>query len=478
MSLFLKILYWALLALYWYAIIASIGVVILENKRPVRAIAWILVLIFLPYIGLLFYIVFGRSSLRQGRVARKIRKTVSTAQAPAISHTLETDQNPLLLKYSRLVSLLHRNCESELYANNRIDLFIEGKPLLDAMIAEMEKAENHIHVEYFIVESDETGEQFKDVLVKKAKAGVEVRLIYDDLGSWHLNRKMLHEMREAGVKLQSFFKVRFPFFTTKLNYRNHRKILIIDGKVAFTGGFNIADRYTHGLEWGVWRDTHMRVEGDAVAGLQSIFLNDWLYMTGKIHRSERFYPISSVQNTTYAQMAGSGPDLDWESIMMGMCHAIHGAVSYVYIQSPYFLPNESILNALQSAALAGVDVRLMIPLRSDSHLSHSASLSYMSQLLDAGVKVYQYKKGFIHAKTIVIDGDLSIVGSANMDYRSFEQDFEVSAFIYDCAVARSMTEIFKQDIKNSQRLHRASWKKRPFYKRFLQAIARLSSPAL
>ena len=248
--------------------------------------------------------------------------------------------------------------------------------------------------------------------------------------------------------------------------------------MAYTGGFNIADRYTHGLDWGVWRDTHLRLEGDAVAGLQTIFLHDWLYMTGKIHRSDRFFPISSIQNDTYVQMVGSGPDLDWESIMMGMCSAIHGAVSYVYIQSPYFLPNESILNALQSAAMSGVDVRLMIPLRSDSHLSHAASLSYMSELLSAGVKVYQYKKGFIHAKTMVVDGDFSIVGSANMDYRSFEQDFEVSAFLYDEGVAGELTEIFKQDIKHSKRLHAASWKKRPFLQRLLQRLARLTSPVL
>jgi cardiolipin synthase len=285
-------------------------------------------------------------------------------------------------------------------------------------------------------------------------------------------------MKKAGIRLFSFFKIRFPYFTTKLNYRNHRKIVIIDGKVGYLGGFNIADRYTKGLDWGVWRDTHIRVHGNSVINLQNIFRADWSYMTKRVFKSDAYFPVSSTPNNYFMQIVGSGPDLDWQTIMQGYLHAIMHAKKYIYIQTPYFLPNESIANAIEMASLRGVDVRLMIPFRSDERIAFEASISYMENILKSGVKVLQYQNGFIHSKTMVIDGELSVVGTANMDLRSFEQNFEVNAFIYSPEKANELTSIFLNDAKSCKKLSYWRWKKRPMWRKMLQSIARLLSPAL
>lgn len=472
------IAYYIWLAFFWYAVIASIWVILQENRSPVRAIAWILVLIFMPVVGLVFYYIFGRSGFHQGRIARKIRQQIARQQLPALRHTQVAKDNDLLLKYRRLVQLLATCSDAPLFGNNRVETFVDGGLLLEAMLGDIERAHNHIHVEYFILEDDKTGTRFIEALLQKAAEGVEVRIIYDGLGSMHLKYSTLKRMRDAGIKFKSFGRIRFPFFTGKLNYRNHRKILVVDGKVAYLGGFNIADRYTDGLEWGVWRDTHIRFQGDAVAGTQNIFLTDWLGVTGKLHKTSRFFPVSSEETKIHMQVVRSGPDRDWQTIMLGFCEAIYSAQHSIDIQTPYFLPNESVLYALQTAAMSGVQVRVMLPARSDSRLSYAASMSYMETLMASGVRVYLYEKGFIHSKTLVIDNDLTVVGSANMDYRSFEQNFEVSAFIYDEDLAVRMHDNFTADLRVSRRLHPKAWSHRPHWKRLIQSIARLFSPIL
>jgi cardiolipin synthase len=307
---------------------------------------------------------------------------------------------------------------------------------------------------------------------------VDVRVIYDDLGSWKLKRSTIRDMKRAGIKMQSFFKIRFPYFTSKINYRNHRKILVIDGTIGYLGGFNIADRYTKGLEWGVWRDTHLRIEGDAVSGIQHTFIYDWLYITKRLHTNKRFFPQTTVTTPTAVQIGISGPDMHWESIMQAYCLAISNAKKYIYIQTPYFLPNESIMNAIESAALSGVNVKLMIPYRSDEKISYEACMSYMGSILKAGVEVYQYTKGFIHSKTLVIDDEIAIIGSANIDLRSFEQNFEVSAFIYDEKHSKHLKDLFLSDMKVSKKLSYFKWSNRPRYRKIIQALARLLSPIL
>jgi cardiolipin synthase len=477
MELFEQIVEYILSGTYWYFIIASVAVVLLENKNPVRTVAWVLLLLFLPYFGLLLYLVFGRSFKRQSRLSRKMHTQLINQTQNARNH-LEPVNDSLLESYQPLIKLLEKTGAAPLSTNHSVDIYTDGKTLLADMLKDIEQAKHHIHAEYYILESDETGDAFKNALIKKAQEGVKVRLIYDDLGSWYLKRSAIREMKKAGIRLFAFFKIRFPYFTTKLNYRNHRKIVIIDGKVGYLGGFNIADRYTKGLDWGVWRDTHIRVHGNSVINLQNIFRADWSYMTKRVFKSDAYFPVSSTPNNYFMQIVGSGPDLDWQTIMQGYLHAIMHAKKYIYIQTPYFLPNESIANAIEMASLRGVDVRLMIPFRSDERIAFEASISYMENILKSGVKVLQYQNGFIHSKTMVIDGELSVVGTANMDLRSFEQNFEVNAFIYSPEKANELTSIFLNDAKSCKKLSYWRWKKRPMWRKMLQSIARLLSPAL
>ena len=464
---------------YLFLIITSIITVLTDGKRnPVRTISWILVISLLPYVGIFFYILFGRSYHRQRRISNRIKKRIKNRSKKQAINQVDLSKYPLVEKNIKLATLIGKTSELGVYGNNRIEIFTEGRKLLDKMLEDISKAKDHIHAEYFIIETDETGNKFKEALIKKAQEGVDVRVIYDDLGSWKLKRSTIRDMKRAGIKMQSFFKIRFPYFTSKINYRNHRKILIIDGTTGYLGGFNIADRYTKGLEWGIWRDTHLRIEGDAVAGLQHTFIYDWLYITKRLHNNKRFFPQTTITTPTAVQIGISGPDMHWESIMQAYCLAISNAKKYIYIQTPYFLPNESIMNAIESAALSGVEVKLMIPYRSDEKMSYEASMSYMGSILKAGVEVYQYTKGFIHSKTLVIDDEIAIIGSANIDLRSFEQNFEVSAFIYDDTHSKHLKELFMSDMKVSKKLSYFKWSNRPRYRKFIQALARLLSPIL
>ena len=464
---------------YLFVIITSIITVLTDGKRnPVRTISWILVISLLPYAGIFFYILFGRSYLRQRRISNRIKKRIKNRSRKQAIHQVDLSKYPIVEKNLKLATLIGKTSELGVYGNNEIDIFTEGEKLLARMLEDISMAKDHIHAEYFIIETDETGNTFKEALIRKAQEGVDVRVIYDDLGSWKLKRSTIRDMKKAGIKMQSFFKIRFPYFTSKINYRNHRKILVIDGTVGYLGGFNIADRYTKGLEWGVWRDTHLRIEGDAVAGIQHTFIYDWLYITKRLHTNKRFFPQTTVTTPTAVQIGISGPDMHWESIMQAYCLAISNAKKYIYIQTPYFLPNESIMNAIESAALSGIEVKLMIPYRSDEKMSYEASMSYMGSILKAGVEVYQYTKGFIHSKILVIDDEIAIIGSANIDLRSFEQNFEVSAFIYNETHSKHLKELFISDMKVSKKLSYFKWSNRPRYRKIIQALARLLSPIL
>lgn len=464
---------------YLFLIITSIITVLTDGKRnPVRTISWILVISLLPYVGIFFYILFGRSYHRQRRISNRIKKRIKNKSRKQAIHQVDLSKYPIVEKNLKLATLIGKTSELGVYGNNEIDIFTEGEKLLARMLEDISMAKDHIHAEYFIIETDETGNTFKEALIRKAQEGVDVRVIYDDLGSWKLKRSTIRDMKKAGIKMQSFFKIRFPYFTSKINYRNHRKILVIDGTVGYLGGFNIADRYTKGLEWGVWRDTHLRIEGDAVAGIQHTFIYDWLYITKRLHTNKRFFPQTTVTTPTAVQIGISGPDMHWESIMQAYCLAISNAKKYIYIQTPYFLPNESIMNAIESAALSGVEVKLMIPYRSDEKMSYEASMSYMGSILKAGVEVYQYTKGFIHSKILVIDDEIAIIGSANIDLRSFEQNFEVSAFIYNETHSKHLKELFISDMKVSKKLSYFKWSNRPRYRKIIQALARLLSPIL
>ena len=460
----------------YFAIIAgTIIVVVLDNRNPVKTIAWILVLTFLPFIGLVFYIFFGRNIHRERILNKKSRKRLMRKSVQESLPQASFNGTP---GQDELIQLFRNTNEALLFDGNRIETYTSGRDETIALIRELYQARSHIHLEYYIFEDDAAGRLIRDVLMDKAKEGVTVRVLYDDVGCWHVPKQFYEEMKEAGIEVRSFLKVRFPQFTSKVNYRNHRKLTIIDGTTGFTGGMNIAERYVKGFAWGIWRDTQIMIKGKAVYGLQTTFLTDWYMMDQTLITSNSYFPNIAPQGNAVAQIVTSDPISPWKSIMQGLALAIHNAKTYFYMQTPYFLPTEPILFAMQTAALAGVDIRLMMPQRADNRITHLASRSYLNNLLEAGVKVYFYQKGFLHSKLMVSDDCLATVGSTNMDFRSFEHNFEVNAFIYDRETALKMKGIFLQDQKDARLMTWKNWQKLPWKQKAAESIVRLLAPLL
>lgn len=460
---------------YFGAIIGTIIIVILDNRNPVKTMAWILVLMFLPVVGLVFYFFFGRSQRREKMISKKsYNRLLKKPMAEYLAQNFcETPQ-----EYARLIQLFRNTNQAFPFEGNRVDIYTGGYTMLQSLIRELRKAKQHIHMEFYIFEDDAVGRLVRDVLIEKAREGVEVRVIYDDVGCWHVPHHFFEEMRNAGIEARSFLKVRFPVFTSKVNYRNHRKIVVIDGSVGFIGGMNLAERYMRGFPWGIWRDTHILLEGKAVHGLQTAFLLDWYFVDRTLITASRYFPKIESYGTSLVQIVTSEPIGPWKEIMQGLTVAISNAKKYIYMQTPYFLPTEQILAAMQTAALSGVDVRLMIPEHADNRVTHFGSRSYLADVMQAGVKVYFYKKGFLHSKLMVSDDLLSTVGSANIDFRSFEHNFEVNAFMYDIETALQMKEIFLQDQRESTHILLKNWVKRPWRQKALESVVRLLAPLL
>ena len=464
-----------LFLLYGITIVGLVLVIIAENRNPLKTIPWVIVLLLAPGVGLLFYFFFGRNQRHERMISRKGYN--SLLKKPMLEYMTQTS---LVIpeEYNRLISLFRNTNQSLPFDGNRLEAFTMGEAMLQALLREMQKATHHIHVEFYIFEDDAIGRMVRDVLMQKAHEGVEVRVLYDDVGCWHVPNRFFEIMREAGIEVRGFLKVRFPLFTSKMNYRNHRKLVIIDGRVGFVGGMNLAERYIRGVDWGIWRDTHMLIEGTAVHGLQTAFLLDWYFVDRTLLTKAVYFPRTVSGGSALVQVVTSEPVGQWKEIMQGLAMAIYRARKYFYIQTPYFLPTESILVALQTAALAGVDIRLMLPWRADSRLTHLATCSYVADMLHAGVKVYFYRKGFLHSKLMVSDDQLTTVGSTNMDFRSFEHNFEVNAFVYDTEFALQMREVFLQDQRDCEQLHLKHWEKRPSSRKMLESFVRLLSPLL
>lgn len=461
--------------IYFGAIIGTIIVVILDNRNPVKTMAWILVLMFLPIIGLVFYFFFGRSQRRERIIGKK---SYGRLLKKPMAEYLAQDPSALPQEYDRLIKLFQHTNQALPFEGNRVDAYTSGYSMIQALIRELQKAEKHIHIEFYIFEDDAIGRMVRDVLIEKARAGVEVRVIYDDVGCWHVPHTFFEEMSGAGIEVRSFLKVRFPVFTSKVNYRNHRKIVVIDGVVGFVGGMNLAERYMRGFTWGIWRDTHIMLQGKAVHGLQSAFLLDWYFVDRTLITASCYFPKIDSFGSSLVQIVTSEPIGPWKEIMQGLTLAISGAKKYFYMQTPYFLPTEQILAAMQTAALSGVDIRLMLPERADNRITHLGSRSYLADVLRAGVKVYFYKKGFLHSKLMVSDDMLSTVGSTNLDFRSFEHNFEVNAFMYDMETALQMKEIFMLDQRECTQVFLKNWVKRPWPQKAMESVVRLLAPLL
>ena len=461
--------------LYLAVILTTIFVVILDNRNPVKTMAWMLILFFLPVIGLVFYFFFGRDTRKERLISKKgysrlSKRPMAEYQAQEAFHDLDK-KNALVLFFRKVNNALP-------FDGNQVDMYTDGYAMLQALMHEISLAKHHIHLQFYIFENDPVGRLLRDLLIDKAREGVKIRLLYDDVGCWKVNRVFYDEMLCEGIEVQSFLKVRFPRFTSKVNYRNHRKIAIIDGKVGFIGGMNIAERYLKGFSWGIWRDTHLRIKGKAVYGLQTSFLTDWYFVDRMLLTSSEYFPKIEEEGDVVAQIVTSDPVGGWHDIMQGLVKALCSAKRYFYIETPYLLPTDEVIIALQTAALAGVDVRIMLPKRADAFIIHKGSLSYLDELMRAGVKVYLYRKGFLHSKVWVSDDEWASVGSTNMDFRSFEHNFEVNAFLYDREMALRLKEIFLADQKNSLSLSRKIWSKRSWKSKITESIVRLLAPLL
>ncbi len=459
---------------------------ILENRNPVKSLSWSLVLIALPVLGLVLYIFLGQNVRRNKIISRK-----SIQQLELINGYYETLKKKFTIKdvslpaglssYRRLVSLLYKNNHALYTDDNEVAIYFTGKDALEAMYEAIEAAEEYVHLQSYIFErKDKTGKKFINLLKQKAQEGVKVRLLVDSVGSWSMNKHFHRQMREAGVESFEFLKVVFPTFTHRINYRNHRKVLIVDGKIGFVGGVNIADRYYFGPKKikGIWRDTHMSIMGSAINGLQSNFIQDWYFASRKRLNDKRYFNDEKSNGRHKIQVASCGPDSDWKTIEQAFILFITSAKKYVYIQSPYFLPTESVRMALMVAAMSGTDVRLMLPDKSDSRFAQNASHSYLKEMLEAGIRIFRYKGGFIHSKMVVTDDSLTTIGSSNMDFRSFESNFEVNAFMYDTAIARQCKNHFLKDEEQAYEVTASTWEKRPKVNRIIESFARLFGPML
>ncbi|MBR5102070.1 MAG: cardiolipin synthase [Muribaculaceae bacterium] len=462
--------------LYVITIISAIVVVISENRNPVKSLAWVTVLIALPFIGLILYLFFGRSLRGVHMISRRNRLKL---RAQSNYEPVDKDSLNLTDDSKQLIKLVNTVVEPHVFVDNEVEIFTSGEEKFAALKRDLINAKKYIHLQYYIIACDKIGREIRDILVEKAQQGVKVRVIYDHIGSFLLYNSFFKKMRKQGVEAYPFLKVTITELANRLNWRNHRKMVIIDGEIGYLGGMNIADRYVTGTaKRPAWRDTHLRITGDAVKGLQYSFAVDWNFMK----RSLLTEPIppreKKTQQHNAMQIVSSGPTGMWNGISIAFLKTIASAKKCVYIQTPYFLPNDGLLKALQTVALAKADVRLMVPRNPDSKLLKYASYSYIKECLLAGIKVYFYENRMMHSKCVIIDDEIVSTGSTNFDFRSFEHNFECNAMIYDKDFSARMKAVFAADQRNCTRINISHWRRRPRRQRALESLARMFSPIL
>lgn len=469
--------HWLFLVVYSIIIIITMVRVLMDNRQPAKTMAWMLVLMFIPFLGIILYIFFGQNTRKE----RKIwQQSLDQLTKHSMLEFVEQKDFNIPEEY-RTISNLFMNQNLALpFKNNEVEIYTSGYDFFPSLLMEIGKAEHHIHIDTFIISDDPLGRIIADALIDKAKQGVEVRLIYDDVGSWRTPNSFFMRMRNEGIEVYAFMPVRFPAFTSRVNYRNHRKICVIDGEVGFIGGMNIARRYVQGTPKQSWRDTHVKLTGAAVYGLQRAFLVDWYFVSKVLITERSYYPeIIIGQNNSLVQVVTSSPTSLWPEIEQGYVRILTNAKHYVYMETPYFLPTDPILFAMRVAALSGVDVRLMIPYETDTKVVEWASRSYVIEASKAGVKILLYRKGFNHSKLLVSDDAMATIGSTNVDFRSFENDFEANAFFYDKKIALQVKEVFLADQKDSIDLDDVRrFIKKPFLQRLWESFVRLLSPLL
>lgn len=469
--------------------------ILFEKRSPVATLAWILSLIALPYVGFVLFFFFGPRRLDRKRLS--VRRLRSLRKDPT---PLSLTAAPLEDRDPRIVQLVHlgiRTGEPPAAPCERVDVYHDAASTYDAIEEAIANAKHHIHVAYYIFDPRRSGTRIRDALIARAKEGVTVRLLVDGVGSSAIGHAFVEPMREVGIKFARFNVVRFARLRRRVDFRNHRKIVVCDGTVGFTGGINIADEYleepdegtAHGNEesarkkekrghLGPWRDTHVRLEGDAVRWLQLAFLDDWYFATGYSGTSAGYFPPPTRQGNHRVQIVTSGPDRDFESIQRLYFAAIAGARTRVFLTTPYFIPDEAVLTAVTTAALRGVDVRVLVPRRSDSLVVTAAARSYYDALIAAGVRVYEYTPTMIHAKTIVVDDFFAAVGTANLDNRSFRLNFEVTAVLFGETHATGLADQFWRDLSQATEIKPDMRANNPLRWRMGEAGARILSPLL
>ncbi len=475
------------MVMYVAALVFTIITIVVDTSNSAKSLGYILVIIVIPVVGMALYYSIG-INYRKRKLYRKkliedndlfkiIRRHVVDVTEQQIHH------NPQLIDEKEgVVRMLLKDNISPLAPAVDVKLLINGGEKFDELLQALEEAKEHIHIQYYIFVDDEIGNKIKDILIRKAEEGVKVRFIMDDFGSHGLHKRMLSEFEKSKVEVAVFYKIRLYALANRLNYRNHRKIVVIDGNIGFVGGINVEDKYINNGKFKLfWRDTHLRIKGGAsVLMLQATFIRDWNFCSkNKIELDLRYFSTEMGKGHKHlVQVASSGPDSSRPSIMLSTLGIITASKKRLYITTPYFIPSESIVDAIVYAALSGVDVRMLVPGISDSKIVNSASSSYYGRLLKAGVKIYRYQKGFVHAKTIVSDDTLAVVGSANMDIRSFDLNFEVTALVFSREINNELFENFMKDIEDSEELHEKEWLQRSWFKQFGNALARLVSPLL
>lgn len=469
-------LWWTVTIAYAAVILGVIAVVVSENRNPVKSLAWVTVLLVVPAVGLVLYIFFGRNIQNKRIISRRNRRKLKRLETLNLQEPSAPRYSQASQSHMKLIDSLQG---SPCYEGNDIQLFNNGGEKFDSLLRDIRQAKRYINIEYYIFANDTIGRKVADALIERARAGVRVRIIYDSVGSFKTPGKFFKRLKKEGIEAFPFFEVVFPPFGTRVNWRNHRKIVIIDGEIGYIGGMNIADRYVDGgKNFPMWRDLHLRLTGPGVAALQQSFAVDWNFM-GQPLIEELPPPLTgSTGCDASVQLLTGGPVNQWMNLTLMFQHAISNAKKLVYLQTPYFLPTEGLLHALQIAALSKVDVRIMLPRRSDSDMLRWASFSYIQECLRAGVKIYLYEKGMLHSKAIIIDDDFATVGSTNFDFRSFEHNFEANLIIYSTEFNAKLREQFLADQRDSIRVNPATWRKRPYLEKGLESVMRLFAPIL
>ncbi|RRJ64235.1 cardiolipin synthase [Paenibacillus oralis] len=474
---------WLLVVLLAY--IAQIAMIlILEFRNPSKAVAWMFILLLFPFVGFITYYFVAKDYTKRQWLRLRGRPRFPDAQAKlrkriSIVRTAEEAQNPAFQHQKRLFGLLTHWPKNPITGRNLTQVYSEGETAFSAMLKEMEKAKDHIHVQFYIFRADGIGAKFQEVMIRKAKEGVKVRLLCDGLGSYLLRASFVRRLRAEGVEVHFFLPPLIALQSRRLNYRNHRKIIVVDGTVGFVGGLNVGDDYLGLYEKnGYWRDTHLQLRGDAVYFLQMTFLHDWRLASGKRIDEQGLFPDHRCEGSEQVQILTSGPGQPRNNIREMCFGAMSVATRRIWIASPYFIPDEAVYTALKTAALSGVEVIVILPYHPDHRLVKLASLSYVEELLAAGVKFYQYTKGFIHAKVLLVDDLLASVGTANMDMRSFFYNFEMTALLFDQGTIARLVNDFERDIADSVPIRLAEFARRSRWQKGMELLARLLSPLL